>query len=189
MFLSSVLVRSKRILNEKTISNIRDLTLINSTTYLTRSKHTTQKKSPLLSSQFHRVHLPKPHLLYYSTDKPRPKKPSECNGQMTTAQKLKKAVTDYGTTVIVFHISISLASLGTCYFLVLNGLDVVEVMKFVGVNEESSTHAMICNAGTFAVAYALHKVFAPVRLTITLTTVPFLVNYLRQKGILKKPIK
>lgn len=98
---------------------ISDFTLINSTTYLTRSKHTTQKKCPLLPSQFHRVHLPKPHLLYYSTDKPRSKKPSECNGEMTTAQKLKKAVTDYGTTVIVFHISISLASLGTCYFLVL----------------------------------------------------------------------
>jgi Protein of unknown function (DUF1279) len=32
--------------------------------------------------------------------------------------KLKKAVKEYGSTVIIFHVGISLASLGTCYLLV-----------------------------------------------------------------------
>ena len=32
--------------------------------------------------------------------------------------RLKKAIKEYGSTVLVFHVSISLASLGTCYLLV-----------------------------------------------------------------------
>lgn len=34
---------------------------------------------------------------------------------LTNAEKLKKAVKDYGSTVIVFHVGISLISLGACY--------------------------------------------------------------------------
>lgn len=37
---------------------------------------------------------------------------------LSRAEKLKKAVKEYGSTVIVFHIGISLISLGTCYALV-----------------------------------------------------------------------
>lgn len=36
---------------------------------------------------------------------------------LTRRQRLKKAVTEYGSTVIVFHVGISLISLGTCYLL------------------------------------------------------------------------
>lgn len=42
------------------------------------------------------------------------------------------------------------------------------------------------NASTFIVAYAIHKLFAPVRITITLGSTPFIVRFLRNKGILKK---
>lgn len=38
--------------------------------------------------------------------------------QLTSRQKLQRAVKEYGATVIVFHVSISLASLGICYLLV-----------------------------------------------------------------------
>lgn len=41
------------------------------------------------------------------------------------------------------------------------------------------------NASTFIIAYAVHKVFAPVRITITVTSTPFIVRYLRNKKILK----
>lgn len=43
------------------------------------------------------------------------------------------------------------------------------------------------NTGTFVTAYAIHKVFAPVRISITLAATPFIVRYLRQIGFLKKP--
>lgn len=38
--------------------------------------------------------------------------------QLSSGQKLQRAVKEYGTTVIVFHVTISLASLGICYLLV-----------------------------------------------------------------------
>lgn len=37
---------------------------------------------------------------------------------LSRKEKLKKAVKEYGSTVIIFHVGISLISLGTCYFLV-----------------------------------------------------------------------
>lgn len=37
---------------------------------------------------------------------------------LTRTQRLKKTVTEYGSTVIVFHVGISLISLGTCYLLI-----------------------------------------------------------------------
>lgn len=37
---------------------------------------------------------------------------------LTKKEQLKKAFKDYGVTIVVFHVGISLASLGVCYALV-----------------------------------------------------------------------
>lgn len=37
---------------------------------------------------------------------------------LSKKERLKKAVKEYGSTVIIFHVGISLISLGTCYILV-----------------------------------------------------------------------
>ncbi|XP_072377405.1 protein FAM210B, mitochondrial-like [Diabrotica undecimpunctata] len=105
---------------------------------------------------------------------------------LSRKEKLKKAVKEYGSTVIVFHIGISLISLGTSYLLVSFGLDVAALFQAVGLEEWIKNSNVATNAGTFAVAYALHKVFAPVRITITLASVPLIVRYLRKVGFLKK---
>lgn len=42
------------------------------------------------------------------------------------------------------------------------------------------------NASTFVIAYAIHKIFAPLRISITLGSTPFIVRFLRKKGFLKK---
>ncbi|KAJ8940049.1 hypothetical protein NQ314_010881 [Rhamnusium bicolor] len=105
---------------------------------------------------------------------------------ITRGEKLKKAVKEYGSTVIVFHIGISLVSLGTCYLLVSSGLDVTNILEVIGLNEWITKSEITASAGTFAVAYAIHKVFAPVRITITVGSVPFIVKYLRKVGLLKK---
>ncbi|KAJ3656926.1 hypothetical protein Zmor_015971 [Zophobas morio] len=115
---------------------------------------------------------------FYSTQNPPPN-----NTPVTLQQKLKKAVAEYGSTVIVFHVGISLLSLGVCYLLVSSGLDAQKVMSMVGIEATK----VAASAGTFAVAYAVHKVFAPARIMVTLTATPFIVRYLRQVGFLKKP--
>ena len=53
------------------------------------------------------------------------------------------------------------------------------------IGEKISGSDFASGASTFVVAYAVHKVFAPVRIGITLTSTPFIVKYLRAKGILK----
>ncbi|XP_057665481.1 protein FAM210B, mitochondrial-like [Diorhabda carinulata] len=105
---------------------------------------------------------------------------------LSRKEKLKKAVKEYGSTVIIFHVGISLISLGTSYALVSIGLDVMSLFESIGLKDWFSNSNIATNAGTFAVAYAIHKVFAPIRITITLAAVPFIVRYLRRIGFLKK---
>ncbi|XP_071548769.1 uncharacterized protein [Panulirus ornatus] len=165
--------------------------------------------------------------------------------QLTSRQKLQRAVKEYGTTVIVFHVAISLASLGICYLLVSSGVDMTGVIKSLGINIGKLTEGAVAGDGevtatvdgtggeavgeatdkadlqqsdltevaqvhisaaesvsegdvdlntkraagaaTFVVAYAVHKVFAPVRIATTLTATPFIVRYLRKVGFLKPP--
>lgn len=99
---------------------------------------------------------------------------------------LKQAVKDYGSTVIVFHVGISLVSLGFFYAIVSSGIDVVGlVSRLPYLGEHLAESAAAAGATTFVIAYAVHKVFAPVRIGITLSSAPFIVRYLRSKGILK----
>lgn len=99
-------------------------------------------------------------------------------------KKIKLLIRDYGSSVLVVHISLSLVSLGTCYSLVSAGVPVQEVlgnMEFL--SEKTLEYAS--NGGTFAIAYVVHKCLMPIRIAATCFFTPILVNYLRGKGILK----
>lgn len=107
--------------------------------------------------------------------------------ELSRKDKLKRAVKEYGATVIVFHVAISLLSLGGFYMIVSSGVDVQELIDQVGLNINSSVTTGASTASTFVMAYAVHKVFAPVRISITLASTPFIVRYLRRIGFLKPP--
>jgi hypothetical protein len=119
-------------------------------------------------------------------DKPESAKEAE-ETPLTQRQKLKRAVKEYGSTVIVFHVAISLASLGFFYLLVSSGIDVVGLLTKLEIGGTLLQNKLAAGTGTFVVAYAVHKVFAPVRIATTLTATPFIVRYLRQIGFLKVP--
>ncbi|XP_059088375.1 uncharacterized protein LOC131884565 isoform X1 [Tigriopus californicus] len=105
---------------------------------------------------------------------------------LSKRQLLKQAVKDYGSTVLVFHVGISLASLGGFYAGVASGIDMVSIVSHIPfIGSKIATSDIGTGATTFVVAYAVHKCFAPVRISITLTSTPFIVNYLRRKGVLK----
>ncbi|ESO04579.1 hypothetical protein HELRODRAFT_78789 [Helobdella robusta] len=108
---------------------------------------------------------------------------------LTQRQRLKLAVRDYGSTVVIFHVTISLASLGICYLAVSSGLDVVAWLSWLGVGKSILESRLATGASTFVISYAVHKVFAPVRIGITLTCTPLIVRYLRRVGFLKAPQK
>ena len=62
-------------------------------------------------------------------------------------------------------------------------MGLVSKMPYIG--EQFSKSSLAAGASTFVIAYAVHKSFVPVRMSITLTACPFIVKYLRAKGILK----
>ncbi|KAF6018023.1 FAM210B [Bugula neritina] len=101
--------------------------------------------------------------------------------------RLKAAVRDYGSIVIVFHVGIALTSLGFFYTLVASNVDVVSVLQYFNISL-GSAQSSVETASTFAVAYAVHKIFAPVRIGITLSCAPLIVRSLRARGILKTPL-
>lgn len=66
------------------------------------------------------------------------------------------------------------------------------MLRAIGWGESALSARLAAGAGggaavasTFVVAYAVHKCFAPVRISITLGATPFIVRYLRQRGILR----
>jgi hypothetical protein len=66
-----------------------------------------------------------------------------------------------------------------------SGIDLVGILEKLGVGQAFLESKLAAGASTFVVAYAVHKVFAPVRIGITLTATPFIVRYLRRVGIIK----
>ncbi|XP_043253950.1 uncharacterized protein LOC122398294 [Colletes gigas] len=118
--------------------------------------------------------------------KPAVVKPHQYIGA-TKKERFKIIVRDYGRTVLVFHIGISLISLGGCYAAVISGYDITPLVKTMLDNNNEHVQSILSSSTQFLLAYAIHKLFAPVRLSITLGVTPFLVQYLRRKGILKLP--
>ncbi|KXJ12779.1 Protein FAM210B [Exaiptasia diaphana] len=116
-------------------------------------------------------------------------KNQEQEKQLTQVQRLRKIFAEYGSTAIAFHVTISLTSLGICYTAVQSGLDVPLMLQKIGISKGITDSAVTTGASTFVIAYACHKVFAPLRMFLTITCTPLIVRRLRTMGILKAPIK
>lgn len=67
------------------------------------------------------------------------------------------------------------------------GIDLKPVIQSIFNLENEQIEGILGNSSTFLVAYGIHKLLAPIRLSITLGIAPFLVKRLRKLGILKSP--
>ncbi|KAL7739584.1 hypothetical protein ACLKA6_002161 [Drosophila palustris] len=103
---------------------------------------------------------------------------------LSKKEQLKRAFKDYGATIVAFHVGISLISLGGFYMLISSGVNMVPLLEFLGI-ESSALVEKIAVGSTFVTAYTVHKVFAPVRISITLGSTPFIVRFLRARGFMK----
>ncbi|XP_041636005.1 protein FAM210B, mitochondrial [Cheilinus undulatus] len=116
-----------------------------------------------------------------------PEEPEPEGGKPTKAQQLKKVFKEYGAVGVCFHIGISLMSLGMFYLLISSGIDMGAVLCKLGFSETVVRSKMAAGTSTFVLAYAIHKLFAPVRISITLVSVPLIVRYFRKTGLFKPP--
>lgn len=105
---------------------------------------------------------------------------------MSRRERFRLMLRDYGGTMLAFHITISLLSLGACYMVVVSGIDVMQLVQNVtGGNEQLDI--LMKTSTDFIIAYTVHKLLAPIRISITLTVTPLLVRRLRKIGLLKIP--
>ncbi|XP_037712047.1 protein FAM210B, mitochondrial [Drosophila subpulchrella] len=104
--------------------------------------------------------------------------------KLSKREQLKQAFKEYGATIVAFHVVISVISLGGFYLLVSSGINLMPILEFLGIGS-SAVADKVATGSTFVVAFAVHKIFAPARISITLGTTPFIVRYLRSKGLLK----
>ncbi|XP_017337805.1 protein FAM210B, mitochondrial [Ictalurus punctatus] len=100
-------------------------------------------------------------------------------------EELKKVFKEYGAVGVSFHIGISIISLGIFYTAVSSGINMTAVLCKLGFNESVVQSKMAAGTSTFVLAYAVHKIFAPFRISITLVSVPLIVRYLRKTGLFK----
>ncbi|XP_041114383.1 protein FAM210B, mitochondrial-like [Polyodon spathula] len=112
----------------------------------------------------------------------------EENRKPNKSQQLKKVFKEYGAVGVVFHIGISLMSLGIFYLAISSGTDMTALLFKVGFSEALVQSKMAAGTSTFVLAYAVHKLFAPVRISITVVSVPFIVRYFRKVGLFKPPV-
>ncbi|KAI4827948.1 hypothetical protein KUCAC02_031305 [Chaenocephalus aceratus] len=108
-------------------------------------------------------------------------------GKPNKTQQLKKVFKEYGVVGVSFHTGLSLMSLGMFYLLVSSGMDMGAFLCKMGFSEAVDRSKMTAGTSTVVLAYAIHKLFAPLRISITLVSVPLIVRYFRKTGLFKPP--
>lgn len=68
-----------------------------------------------------------------------------------------------------------------------SGIDMAAMLCKLGFSEAVVRSKMAAGTSTFVLAYAIHKLFAPVRISVTLVSVPLIVRYFRKTGLFKPP--
>uniref|UniRef100_A0A2I3TFR1 DUF1279 domain-containing protein n=1 Tax=Pan troglodytes TaxID=9598 RepID=A0A2I3TFR1_PANTR len=91
--------------------------------------------------------------------------------KQSKSQQLKKIFQEYDTVGVSLYTGISLISLVIFYMVVSSGVDMSAVLLKLGFKESLVQSKMAAGTSTFVVAYAIHKLFAPVRISITLVSV------------------
>ncbi|XP_028667773.1 protein FAM210B, mitochondrial [Erpetoichthys calabaricus] len=117
----------------------------------------------------------------------KPEKDQDMHGKPSKAQQLKTVFKEYGAVGVTFHIGISLLSLGMFYVALSSGIDMTSLLFKIGFSESVVQSKMAAGTSTFVLAYAIHKMFAPVRISITVVSVPLIVRYFRKVGLFKPP--
>uniref|UniRef100_A0A803YMH1 DUF1279 domain-containing protein n=1 Tax=Meleagris gallopavo TaxID=9103 RepID=A0A803YMH1_MELGA len=88
------------------------------------------------------------------------------NKKLNKSQQLKQVFKQYGAVGVSFHVGISLISLGIFYVAVSSGVDMTPVLFKLGFSESSLQSKMAAGTSTFVLAYAIHKLFAPVDVAV-----------------------
>uniref|UniRef100_A0A8B9IHV1 DUF1279 domain-containing protein n=1 Tax=Anser cygnoides TaxID=8845 RepID=A0A8B9IHV1_ANSCY len=82
--------------------------------------------------------------------------------KLNKSQQLKKVFKECGAVGVSFHVGISSVSLGIFYPAASSGVDMTAVLFKPGFSESSLQSKRAAGTSTFLLAYAIHKLFAPI---------------------------
>jgi len=181
-----------------------ELALASSSSLTRGYHHASQPMIPNAYTNHHNVHLKQIRMLSQFPPPPEPPKDKppkifKLQGEMKEDSvdpitRFKIAAKHYGPMFVVVHIAVSLISLGICYCIVIFGVDITKIIPhFFSPKLDTDTFMRIppkwaeyaAEGSYFLIAYGIHKLLMPVRLTISLGATGLLVKFLRAKGIMK----
>lgn len=96
------------------------------------------------------------------------------------AHKVKPSelLATYGIAYLTTSISFAIISYALCFMLVSHGVDVSSVLKRIGIQPTPAAS----NAGTAAIAYAMHKAASPIRFPPTVLLTPITAKWIFGKS-------
>ncbi len=103
---------------------------------------------------------------------PPPPPPLEEGSGASLAGRLKKFLKEYGKLGVIVYLSLSTVSISTFYLALRSGIDVKAILTSIGLPDSP----LIDSAGTLAVAYAIHKLFMPVRIALTIALTSYIAK-------------
>lgn len=110
---------------------------------------------------------------------------------LSTYQKIKAMYRDYWYVLVPVHLVSSAFFFGGFYYAASSGLDIVAIMEALHFSESVVSTVRDSSAGFIALAYALYKIFTPVRYTVTLGGTTWAIKFLKTRGLIKprRPVK
>jgi hypothetical protein len=91
--------------------------------------------------------------------------------QKDGGESAKSLLKKYGIAYLATSIPLALVSFSLCYVLVDSGVDVFALLSKVGIESAASE-----KVGTFAIAYAAHKLASPIRFPPTVILTPLVAK-------------
>ncbi|CAH1644774.1 unnamed protein product [Spodoptera littoralis] len=122
--------------------------------------------------------------LYSTQDKP-PSDGEPTKVKVGLIQKFKVMYRDYWYVLIPVHVATSIIWFGSFYYVVRSGVDVLALLKTLGVSETIIVPLRDSAAGYFALALALYKLATPLRYTVTVGGTTVAIKKLKELGFIK----
>lgn len=99
--------------------------------------------------------------------------------------RMKIMMKTYGYVIIPVHWIIAPFWFGSFYYAIKIGVDIEPILSKVGVSDHHIETLKHSKASTAVMAYALYKIFTPLRYTVTLGATEVTIRTLRKRGFIK----
>ncbi|CAL1685746.1 unnamed protein product [Lasius platythorax] len=112
---------------------------------------------------------------------------SQTEQKVSVFQKMKQMTKDYWHVLIPVHIITSIGWVAIFYIAIRNGVDIAQLLEYMNFSEKYIDLVRNSSAGSWAITYALYKIFTPLRYTVTVGGTTMAIRYLSKLGYGKAP--